>query len=121
MATALSEQAALADEAILKFIETVDWANTLPALPSEESTMWLTRLPGLIAQTRAKHEARKLRGLKRIDSLEVCPICYAEAIDTRFLPCQHTSCADCIARHLLNSKRCFFCNTAIESTEKISK
>lgn len=63
-----------------------------------------------------KQEEEKT-GLNRVASVELCPICYGGAIDTRFLPCQHTSCADCIQRHLLNSKKCFFCNAEIQSTE----
>ncbi len=117
---ALSEQATLS-EAILSFLETTKWHETLPPRASDETAPWMALLPRLVADTRALLAARNARGLKRIDSLEVCPICYAEAIDTRFLPCQHTSCSDCITRHLLNSRRCFFCNAEVEKTEPMQK
>ncbi len=117
--TVLSEQATLT-EAMLTFLETTKWKESLPENASAETGAWIGLLPKLVAQTRALLDARQARGLKRVDSLEVCPICYAEAIDTRFLPCQHTSCAGCITRHLLNSRRCFFCNAEVESTELIA-
>eukprot|EP00741_Cyanophora_paradoxa_P016509 tig00020927_g15940.t1 len=43
----------------------------------------------------------------------VCSICYASPEDTSFEPCGHRSCHRCIQRHLLNAKRCFFCNAEI--------
>lgn len=43
----------------------------------------------------------------------VCCICYACDADTTFEPCNHRSCYSCITRHLLNSRRCFFCNTKV--------
>ncbi len=58
-------------------------------------------------------------GIRRVASVELCPICCVAGIDTRFVPCSHTSCADCISRHLLNSKKCFFCNAEIVSTNPI--
>merc|ERR1712062_272296 len=33
---------------------------------------------------------------------ELCNICYTFVIDRVFEPCQHTSCDQCISRHLLN-------------------
>eukprot|EP00271_Cylindrocystis_brebissonii_P008368 TRINITY_DN2256_c0_g1_i2.p1 TRINITY_DN2256_c0_g1~~TRINITY_DN2256_c0_g1_i2.p1 ORF type:complete len:466 (-),score=99.89 TRINITY_DN2256_c0_g1_i2:514-1911(-) len=49
------------------------------------------------------------------DSMDhLCSICYARDIDTAFVPCKHESCRRCIARSLLNSPRCFFCNANIE-------
>ncbi|XP_047325557.1 E3 ubiquitin-protein ligase RKP-like [Impatiens glandulifera] len=49
----------------------------------------------------------------------VCCICYTCDADARFLPCSHVSCYGCISRHLLNCKRCFFCNaTVVEIVNK---
>jgi len=53
--------------------------------------------------------------IARSSSAEFCSICYAAPIDTRFEPCKHQSCNRCIKRHLLNSNKCFYCNTEIES------
>jgi len=44
---------------------------------------------------------------------DLCPICYADSITTKFIPCGHESCNRCISRHLLNDKDCFFCKTKI--------
>eukprot|EP00762_Andalucia_godoyi_P004099 ANDGO_06249.mRNA.1 E3 ubiquitin-protein ligase RKP len=50
-------------------------------------------------------------------SADVCVICYKSVVSCRFVPCGHTSCRRCIRRHLLNSDRCFFCNSQILSVE----
>eukprot|EP00850_Spirogloea_muscicola_P003185 SM000012S25447 [mRNA] locus=s12:1115664:1123627:- [translate_table: standard] len=43
----------------------------------------------------------------------LCAICYASEADTFLMPCSHLSCRRCISRHLLNSRKCFFCNATI--------
>ncbi len=57
--------------------------------------------------------------MKTSASAEFCPICYAAAIDTQFVPCGHNSCHTCIKRHLLNSNKCFYCNAPIEKIEHL--
>jgi Kip1 ubiquitination-promoting complex protein 1 len=118
---ALAEQGALTDAVMDFWLH--PWEQQMADGPTSPQTRpWLDSLPEFVAAVaRAKEErvAQEKKGLKRVDSLEVCPICYADAMDTRFQPCGHTSCADCITRHLLNSKRCFFCNAEIESTGKL--
>lgn len=47
-----------------------------------------------------------------------CCICYTGEADARFVPCSHISCSGCITRHLLNCRRCFFCNAIV--TEVVS-
>ncbi|XP_078432636.1 E3 ubiquitin-protein ligase RKP isoform X2 [Wolffia australiana] len=47
------------------------------------------------------------------DSRECCYICCAAEADAVFEPCRHQSCFGCITRHLLNGKRCFFCNATV--------
>lgn len=49
---------------------------------------------------------------------EECPICYANPVNTTFIPCNHRSCNDCIERHLLNNKQCFFCKADIVATRR---
>jgi len=53
------------------------------------------------------------RGIVEIVKKEVCTICYTEELDTKFVPCGHTSCRRCVTRHLLNNTNCFFCNAVI--------
>ena len=48
-----------------------------------------------------------------------CCICYACNADAIFEPCHHKSCYGCITRHLLNSPRCFFCNTAVTEVMRV--
>ncbi|XP_054277939.1 E3 ubiquitin-protein ligase RNF123-like [Macrosteles quadrilineatus] len=43
----------------------------------------------------------------------LCPICCAYPLTVTFVPCTHQSCKSCITHHLMNSKECFFCKTAI--------
>ena len=47
------------------------------------------------------------------DDDDLCTICYVYTLNATFNPCEHQSCTACIKRHLLNSKKCFFCNTEI--------
>lgn len=53
------------------------------------------------------------------ESETYCCICYACDADAIFEPCHHRSCYGCITRHLLNSPRCFFCNTAVTEVVRI--
>ncbi|KAG0470148.1 hypothetical protein HPP92_016848 [Vanilla planifolia] len=50
-----------------------------------------------------------------------CCICYASESDTQFEPCHHQSCLGCITRHLLNSRRCFFCNATVTEVVRVCK
>lgn len=52
-------------------------------------------------------------------SNSLCCICYANDVDSQFVPCTHISCFGCISRHLLNCERCFFCNAAVVEVIKI--
>eukprot|EP00276_Gloeochaete_wittrockiana_P003553 CAMPEP_0184658454 /NCGR_PEP_ID=MMETSP0308-20130426/25442_1 /TAXON_ID=38269 /ORGANISM="Gloeochaete witrockiana, Strain SAG 46.84" /LENGTH=1254 /DNA_ID=CAMNT_0027097437 /DNA_START=197 /DNA_END=3961 /DNA_ORIENTATION=+ len=49
---------------------------------------------------------------------DICAICYASPQDSTLEPCQHRSCRKCIDRHLLNNKRCFFCNADVVSVTR---
>ncbi|KAF5480769.1 hypothetical protein F2P56_001485 [Juglans regia] len=48
-----------------------------------------------------------------------CCICYTGEADARFEPCSYISCYGCITWHLLNCRRCFFCNTAVTEVVRI--
>eukprot|EP00121_Abeoforma_whisleri_P011752 Awhi_evm1s10850 len=50
---------------------------------------------------------------------ELCNICYTFVIDRIFEPCKHTSCDQCISRHLLNDPCCFFCKEKVVNVREI--
>ncbi|XP_063901305.1 E3 ubiquitin-protein ligase RNF123-like isoform X2 [Zophobas morio] len=52
---------------------------------------------------------------------EVCSICCTNTIDRKFEPCGHMSCAQCILRHLLNERSCFFCKKDVLKVIDVSK
>lgn len=66
----------------------------------------------LICRTEAHESVRKSEGELEGDD-GTCCICYACDADTKFVPCSHNSCFGCISRHLLNCRRCFFCNATV--------
>lgn len=43
----------------------------------------------------------------------LCPICYTRVKDSIYTPCQHVSCKVCIQTHMLNNKKCPFCQTEV--------
>jgi hypothetical protein len=59
-------------------------------------------------------QQEKALELDREDSDDqICAICCSAPNNCTFKPCEHHSCEACIARHLLNSKKCFFCNSEV--------
>ena len=54
-------------------------------------------------------------------SEDSCPICCAKHISVVFSPCGHTTCKECITRHLLNSESCFFCNQKVVKVQDLKK
>jgi len=54
------------------------------------------------------------------DDETMCPICCSRPTDRVFRPCEHRSCVECVTRHLLNCKKCFFCNAEIVSVEEVA-
>jgi len=48
------------------------------------------------------------------DNEKLCQICFNREMDTKYLPCGHTSCRVCIQTHMLNNKKCPYCNMEIE-------
>jgi len=48
------------------------------------------------------------------DDENLCTICYVYELNASMMPCKHQSCKTCIDRHLMNSKKCFFCNADID-------
>ena len=97
-----------------------------------------------IVKLMKEEEVRKSTDTATVEDDDLCPICYADKISTRFEPCQHrfaiycvprsfptsqlkifflficSSCNLCITRHLLNESDCFFCKTKITSLVKIA-
>ncbi|KAL8160739.1 hypothetical protein V2J09_002276 [Rumex salicifolius] len=78
----------------------------------------------IIQLASSEPESSGARGLEQeADSEEdrTCCICYASDADAQFMPCLHKSCYGCITRHLLNGKRCFFCNATVLGVTKLSQ
>lgn len=67
----------------------------------------------LISQAESKALEKTLLEGEADGSDNTCCICYASDADSQFVPCSHISCFGCISRHLLNCKRCFFCNAVV--------
>jgi len=77
----------------------------------------LPRLQKFMDSLREKYDARVTAMDEDEDEDNLCSICYSNKLDTTFVPCGHRSCKQCISRHLLEHKNCFFCNAIVESTE----
>ncbi|XP_053971070.1 E3 ubiquitin-protein ligase RNF123-like [Hylaeus volcanicus] len=54
------------------------------------------------------------------DDDDTCTICYAYPVAVTFKPCGHQTCRNCIERHLLNTRECFFCKVTIDQVEDLS-
>ncbi|XP_076244772.1 E3 ubiquitin-protein ligase RNF123 [Calliopsis andreniformis] len=54
------------------------------------------------------------------DDDDTCTICYAYPVAATFKPCHHQTCRNCIDRHLLNTRECFFCKVNIEKVVDLS-
>ena len=52
---------------------------------------------------------------------DFCPICCAKAISVVFHPCGHSTCKECITRHLMNGENCFFCNQKVVKVQDLKK
>jgi len=99
-----------------EFLLTVDWnPKGIPeSSPELDVRAKLEILKEFIAELQAESsKADDKQSLTRSDSSDFCSICCSAPVDTRFEPCHHRSCYKCIKRHLLNNKKCFFCNTPI--------
>ncbi|XP_021274649.1 E3 ubiquitin-protein ligase RKP [Herrania umbratica] len=85
----------------------------------------LCQLENFLSLLISHTEPQKIEGLQsgEMDADDgMCCICYACEADAQFAPCSHRSCFGCITRHLLNCKRCFFCNaTVLEVVRTIEK
>jgi len=105
---------------IFRYVITFDWHKALgekyPELGKKLDilTSFVARLEEELNALTKREESD--RGLSKSESGEFCTICCAVPVDTHFEPCGHRSCNRCIQRHLLNSRRCFFCNTEISHT-----
>lgn len=54
-----------------------------------------------------------------LDDEDLCEICFANKIDTEFVPCGHRSCKVCIERHMVTDPTCFFCKAHVDSFHKL--
>lgn len=54
------------------------------------------------------------------DDDNICTICYAYPVEVTFKPCHHQTCRICIQRHLLDTRKCFFCKAIIEKVVDLS-
>ena len=62
----------------------------------------------------SRDELLAASSISRSPSADICSICYANIIDATFDPCSHRACHSCMTRQLLNTPRCFFCNSAVD-------
>lgn len=90
-------------------------------LPSEDASH-VAQLAALSRFARDVREeslsARSAAPLTAEEQDQLCTICYAHAARTRFVPCGHRSCAQCIQRQMLAAPTCFFCKQAVERVEE---
>ena len=54
-----------------------------------------------------------------LDDDDLCEICFANKIDTEFVPCGHRSCRICIERQMITEPVCFFCKAHIDELKKV--
>lgn len=73
---------------------------------------------GVAFKALKEHDNKAQREVLLRSGQEECPICYANPVNTTFVPCNHRSCGSCIERHLLNEKKCFFCKADITAIRK---
>jgi Kip1 ubiquitination-promoting complex protein 1 len=102
----------------LDYIAGLAWSAELsPARVDDE----LRRLDEFMQDLKNRDAEKKDKEINTSQSAdeegELCPICYADVINTTFLPCKHQSCKRCIQRHMLQSKTCFFCKADVASLE----
>jgi len=96
-----------------EYLASFDWQTSLPAEATRDR---LVVLQNLLDALREQYNIQQNKTMVDVEdpNAEVCTICYFNVIDTHFQPCGHQSCHRCIARHLLNQTKCFFCNTVVE-------
>lgn len=56
---------------------------------------------------------------EELDDESLCEICFANPIDTEFVPCGHRSCRVCIERQMTTDPVCFYCKSHIDDLKKI--
>ena len=56
---------------------------------------------------------------EELDDESLCEICFANPIDTEFVPCGHRSCRVCIERQMTADPVCFYCKSHIDELKKI--
>eukprot|EP00997_Jenningsia_sp_PLL12_P010875 NODE_8258_length_418_cov_3.355014_g7390_i0.p2 GENE.NODE_8258_length_418_cov_3.355014_g7390_i0~~NODE_8258_length_418_cov_3.355014_g7390_i0.p2 ORF type:complete len:115 (+),score=40.24 NODE_8258_length_418_cov_3.355014_g7390_i0:28-345(+) len=99
-----------------------EWEKELGGEVSASKLQELRR-PQLLDLLQRAHQSRSRKN-SQVDSEEddetLCPICCTSPPDAEFVPCGHTSCMACVDRHLLNSRRCFFCNAEINEVQRRS-
>eukprot|EP00668_Euglena_longa_P035448 GGOE01045538.1.p1 GENE.GGOE01045538.1~~GGOE01045538.1.p1 ORF type:complete len:1202 (-),score=292.00 GGOE01045538.1:72-3410(-) len=114
----------------ISFLKRLDWLQELAPsskLPCNKlgllhSPLFLEALETAHATNNALREKQQQEieaGADDNDDDDTCPICCSAQNNRQLKPCDHRSCNACISRHLLNSRRCFFCNCDIESVEAL--
>eukprot|EP01134_Creolimax_fragrantissima_P002469 CFRG2469T1 len=86
------------------------------AVPSEKLSTFLADLASAHA-SKVNTNGENVGAEDDDEDANTCSICYTFPLNTTFLPCRHQSCQQCITRHLLNSRACFFCKDEIETIE----
>ncbi|XP_057860928.2 E3 ubiquitin-protein ligase RKP isoform X2 [Cryptomeria japonica] len=105
-------------ESNFQYLMEYNWVGVFKGDPSLARLVELKRF---LENLKTKSETnRQTPNSNREDEDIDCCICYANEVDTLFVPCNHKSCRQCISRHLLNNQRCFFCNSAVSETRSMS-
>ncbi|KAI4330150.1 hypothetical protein MLD38_028453 [Melastoma candidum] len=97
-----------------------NWADLFRSDASDAKLEQIEEFISRLLYVSEQREAEDAKS-KEPDDLdeEICCICYESEVDTKLMPCSHTSCYGCISRHLLNCERCFFCNAIISNIARI--
>lgn len=68
-----------------------------------------------LAKAREAGEATAPDAGDEMDEDNLCSICYACPIDTKYIPCGHTSCRICAERQLIQNPTCPLCRAHIDA------
>jgi len=111
------------DMSLFECLSTFQWSKSKSNLPGlQEDLLKLELFMQELKTTVAEYKPADSNMEVDDDSNDdLCSICYANPLDSVFLPCKHQSCSQCISRHLLDNNKCFFCKAAIQEVIPLTK
>jgi len=113
-------------EALKKFRESTEWEPShiedlcrhVSAQKKSPSVIWTAQEVDMEEVRSFMSEAATLRLTRQtsVSLVNECTICARNETDTTFAPCGHSSCYECISRHLESSreKTCFICRQVVD-------